>query len=433
MSVHQVLPSARRLIGSLRDVGYTTAVAVADLIDNAIDADATRVDVHVRFEGPDSWISISDNGAGMSRHQLDEAMRYGSSRDYDVDQLGKYGLGLKTASLSQCRRLTVASRSAPKRAIINVRQWDLEHVNATDKWEILEPQERDLDIRLRDPLAQSTGTVVLWERLDRILNFQRPESAKAERRLKLLEEELVAHIGMVFHRFLAGETARKLPLLIAVNDEAVAPWDPYARTEEQTQSLPPQILFLEGAPAPITASPYILPREADFSSRHAHDLSGGPKRWNQQQGFYVYRRDRLIQAGGWCRLRAEDEHTKLARVAIDIPPGAEDLFFLNVSKSRVSIPQEIRPQMRVIASTVARMSQDVYRSGHSERDDASYYSEALDGDSVASGVPVGQLLDALLTHLEDDPDTLMRILIQLRIDDYVVQAAQILFPERAEP
>src|SRR6184192_3049778 len=111
----EVIPAAGRLVGSLRDMGYEFATAVADLVDNSIEAGATVVTVDIEFEGENSWVRIADNGAGMTSAALREAMRYGSSREYSANDLGKFGLGLKVASLSQCQRLTVASRRTRER------------------------------------------------------------------------------------------------------------------------------------------------------------------------------------------------------------------------------------------------------------------------------------------------------------------------------
>ncbi len=122
----QLIPSARRLMSSLRDLGYDFAAAVADLVDNSITAGADEVRIDIEFDGDHSWVRIADNGTGMTEEQLLEAMRYGSERDYENDDLGRFGLGLKTASLSQCHKLTVATKSS--KGETHVYCWDLEHV-----------------------------------------------------------------------------------------------------------------------------------------------------------------------------------------------------------------------------------------------------------------------------------------------------------------
>src|SRR6266480_6096357 len=188
-----VIPSARRLMESLRDIGYELPAAVADLIDNSVDAKATEVSVTVASEGEDSWIRIADNGTGMPVARMNEAMRYGTERDYSPSELGKFGLGLKTASLSQCERLTVATRTNPERRGIEIRCWDLQHVRDQDRWELLRLSTREVGEEVVEPLQDSTGTVVMWERLDRVLRYRLPDGRAAERAFERLCREIEEH------------------------------------------------------------------------------------------------------------------------------------------------------------------------------------------------------------------------------------------------
>src|SRR5262249_17129681 len=149
------------------------------------------------FNGDDSWVRIADNGNGMKPEQLREALRFGAQRQYTKEDLGKFGLGLKTASMSQCQRLSVASRWNPDRADIATYAWDLEHISDTNRWEILPVERNGLDPVIRHPLKESCGTVVLWQRLDRILGYKHPYGEAARRRLSQMCRELEAHLGMV--------------------------------------------------------------------------------------------------------------------------------------------------------------------------------------------------------------------------------------------
>lgn len=361
-----VIPSARRMMGSLRDIGYDLPSAVADLIDNSIDAGATRVDVDVRWAGDDSWLRISDNGRGMDAARLDEAMRYGSARDYEVQDLGKFGLGLKTASLSQCRVLSVASKPTPASRLAS-RRWDLDRVGERDEWRLERLTLAEAPPALFEPLVGTRGTVVLWQRLDRVLGYKLPDGLAAENGLTVMSQEVAAHIGMVFHRFLDGSAPRRRRLRISVNGLEVEPWDPFCPNELATRHLPEQVLTLRhgGRRHTITVRPFILPSQQQFSTQRERERASGPLRWNRQQGFYFYRAGRLIQSGGWNRLRTTDEHTKLARIAIDIPPAADGAFEVNVSKMRILLPAELRAPLKAIASGVAQRAQDLYR-GHTD-------------------------------------------------------------------
>jgi hypothetical protein len=360
----QVLPSAGRLVNSLRDLGYEATEAVADLVDNSIAAGARNVEITIEFDGADSWIRIADDGRGMDAATINEAMRYGSHRDYDDDDLGRFGLGLKTASMSQCRRLTVASRPFKKVARIEARQLDLDLVEESDSWDIVILGADDRPKRLREPLLKHTGTVVTWEDLDRILNYKNPGSEWARQRLLNLAETLDIHLGMVFHRFLAGEVPRRAKLRISINGTRVEPWDPFVRAEPATVELKPLELELNASNGSgiVRLEPFVLPPRDSFTSDAAHRRAAGPENWNRQQGLYIYRSFRLIQSGGWSRMRTQDEHTKLARMALLFNPELDATLGINVAKMRVTLPSELKDLLREpITETVAR-AQAVYRS-----------------------------------------------------------------------
>lgn len=362
MSSVEVIPSARRLVKSLRDVGYEFVTAVADLIDNCIEAKSKTVWVDVVWDGEDSYVSIAENGDGMPLATLKEAMRFGSERDYEGEDLGKFGLGLKTASLSQCERFTVASRSNPSRADINAYCWDVEHVEATNRWEILPVRTADLHEGVRQHLKDTTGTVVVWERLDRILGYKKPDGESARKQVHAMCRELEDHLAMVFHRFLAGEVRGKR-LAIYVNENKVMPWDPFARKEDNTQILEVKTLKHEGSGGKgnVIVEPFVLPHQSRFSSQEAFNRASGPEKWNKQQGFYIYRADRMIQSGGWSALRALDEHRKLARIAISFPPKLDDEFKINVAKMRVSLPAALRDIIAKAIGPAVTLAEDEYR------------------------------------------------------------------------
>jgi hypothetical protein len=360
-----VIPSARRLVTSLRDVGYDFVHAIADLIDNSITANATEVNIVVRFEGPDSWVRVADNGEGMTGGEITEAMRYGAQRGYGVDDLGKFGLGLKTASLSQCRQLSVASRTHPTRRQIECRRFDLDRVEASDTWEVEVLAAVDRPSELVEPLQNGPGTVVLLRRLDRVLEYKVPWGERARTGLYDLAERLDLHLGMVFHRFLAGEVRRRPRLTITVNGTKVEPWDPFARNEPATESLPAIELDVvtPGCSGLVRLEPWVLPPRDAFSSPRAFERLAGPAKWNQQQGLYVYRANRLIQSGGWNRLRAADEHTKLARAALEFFPDLDPAFEINIAKMRVNLPGDLRDKLKNPVEHLVRRAQVVYRQG----------------------------------------------------------------------
>ena len=392
-STIEVIPSARRLIRSMREAGYDFVHAVADIVDNSIEANASWVAIKMEFDGEESWLRISDDGAGMSGATMTEAMRFGTQRDYEADELGKFGLGLKTASISQCSRLTVASRTNHSARRIEVRQWDLEHVRHTDRWEIIDIPSDERTAIMVDPLNDTVGTVVLWEQLDRVFRYRIPWGEKARAGFFRLADELNNHLGMVFHRFLAGEARRKKKLGITINGTQVEPWDPYARDEKATVSLQGLQFEISGdnGPGLVSYTPYILPSQDRFSSRRAFDHYAGPSKWNFQQGFYVYRADRMIQGGGWCHMRTSDEHTKLARVALDFGPNLDPAFEVNFAKTKVILPADLRTQLKPHVEELTKRA----RRAYTPESTRSYVPSDTGGAGTRSGTQASPLPNIL--------------------------------------
>lgn len=380
----ELIPSAKRLIRSLRDIGYEFVDAVADIVDNSVEAQATIISIALKFEGEDSYLTIADNGVGIASKDIQEALRFGSNRAYkDSDDLGRYGLGLKTASLSQCERLTVSARRGEERARINSYCWDLDHIEQTNRWEILKIESDEIKDEVWRHLQGTTGTVVTWERLGRLLGYKYPSGEYARKQAEQMAGSLKLHLGMVFHRFLSGEIPGKR-IAIYINDERVVPWDPYSRGEKHTQKLDPILIplnFGEGI-YNVKIQPYILPPQSLYSSTRAHLQASGPGKWNKQQGLYIYRSNRIIQAGGWSGLRTSDEHTKLVRMAVFIPSQLDELFQVNVAKKHLTLPRELRSVLLKEIQPIIHRAQEVYR------------------DKLVSTVGTGETLGAVLNEPE---------------------------------
>ncbi|MFY1673188.1 ATP-binding protein [Plantactinospora sp. WMMB334] len=397
MTYTSVAPSAARLTESLRDIGYDFPTAVADIVDNSVAAGATRVEIDIRFDGAGSWVSIADDGRGMTANGLMEALRYGSRREYGRNDLGRYGLGLKTASLSQCRSVTVVSR--PQTATRTVtRVIDLDVVVEEDDWLIISPDIDDHVRRAREQVADSGGTVVLWRKLDRVLPEKRPEGGWARRRLEGLAERTVQHLGIVFHRFLEGATGE--PLAITVNGVKVEPWNPFAPDEPACNVLPVQRFEITVGEASgwVTLRPYVLPSRDRFSSPAEFDRMSGPLNWNRQQGLYIYRAERLVQWGGWGGIRGIDEHTKLARASLEFDTDLDVVFNINVAKMRVTMPPQLRQMLERPINELCIRADDAYRrtsrtpannAGNYEASLSEHFPSMPDRARSAVGVGVG--------------------------------------------
>ncbi|KUG15727.1 hypothetical protein ASZ90_014594 [hydrocarbon metagenome] len=357
----EIIPSAKRLINSLRSLGYEFPTAVAELVDNSIEAEATEINIRIEFYGVNSWVLVTDNGRGMTETQLKEAMRFGSDREYNEKSLGKFGLGLKTASFSQCKKWTVATRSNPQESEVIAYQWDLEHVNRTDRWEIIPVSSSELELPVMEFLNEHTGTAVLWKQLGNILDYKNPEGDHARNKMASMCRELEDHLAMVYHRFLYGETSGN-QIRIILNGNEIRPWDPFSRHERATKEIEAIRIPLEheGIHGEIVIEPYILPPKVSYSTLQEHTRAGGPRKWNQQQGFYIYRNDRMIQSGGWCRIRTYDEHTKLARFALNFSSKLDSAFKIDVSKMYVQLPPQIRKEIDEKTQPLVIRARDIY-------------------------------------------------------------------------
>jgi hypothetical protein len=376
MKVLKTNPGAKRLIESLRNMGYDCSTAIADLVDNSIAAQASEIhiDIILKQNSSPAAVVIADNGNGMDRDKLHEAMRFGAYQEYSAGDLGKYGLGLKTASLSQCRTLTVSSKAKSgkdTRPHRNYMRWDIDHVYETDDWDLLVLSDNELkpwegEI-LNHKTADEHGTVVLWTNMQEALPMLSDEDARErEKFLAHLIDEVSNHLRMIFHRFMQGSVTGRHKLNIYVCGELLVPWDPFCRNEKTKEldimNLPIISLQPDGSKIKdkVSISPFVLPREEEFSSATAWKDASGPKNWNQQQGFYFYRNNRMLQAGGWSRLRSVDEHTKLLRVAVDFSSELDRSFQINITKMRAKVPDEIREKVSSHVSTWAKIARTRY-------------------------------------------------------------------------
>lgn len=418
------VPSAKRLINSLRDIGYDFVKAAADIVDNSIEAGAVNIDIRMEFNGDHSWFQVADDGKGMTGDELNEAMRFGTERQYGPKELGKFGLGMKTASISQCRKLTVASRANSPSAALEIRQLNLDRIEETNKWEIISIPKNDYSETLWKPLEDHPGTVIQWENLDRMLQYDPPDGMRARKGFIRLTRELDEHLSMVFHRFLSGELEGHRKVNIRINGATIEPWDPFARSEKYTIRLDEKTVPIAGAGGlfSVHVAPFVLPPKAKFSSDDAFRKSSGPSKWNQQQGFYIYRHNRMIQGGGWCRMRTADEHVKLARIALDLDSSSDSSLELNIMKTSITFPESMKSALSTIVEDTVKLAKKQYTPekpssipvpGNQKRKPA--FDESILGTQVATivsryGLIVGP--DTLKIPPQHRQDTVVNLIVK---------------------
>ena len=350
-------PRASAMIESLRAFGYNLQTAIADLIDNSISAGARNIWLSFCWDGANSHVSIRDDGHGMTESQLISAMRLGSQNpleEREPHDLGRFGLGLKTASFSQCRRLTVASRSENHE--VAIRRWDLDYVNQVDEWRLLRSPAEGSVQKLSDLTNMPHGTIVLWECLDRVVGEAKVDDQKAQDDFLETVEVVENHLAMVFHRFLENRDRLKL----WINHHPIEPWNPFLPDAQTTQILPLEPLTFKGEM--VRVQPYVLPHHSKIDL-DTYNKAAGLNGWNAQQGFYVYRNERLLVAGDWLNLGGyrKDEHCKLARIQVDLPNSMDSDWNIDIKKSRARPPAPLKADLKRIARLTRHRATEIYR------------------------------------------------------------------------
>ncbi len=343
-------PAAASMVETFRAMGYSLATAVADILDNSISAEANNIWISRIWKGGQSIITIKDDGIGMNHQELIEAMKPGSRNPLEErskNDLGRFGLGLKTASFSQCRRLTVFSKKADSKPVYWT--WDLDYVARTNQWKLLQwiPEEY---INALDNVSH--GTLVIWSSLDRIINTETSETdINSKAKFSDLLDKVKQHISMTFHRFIEEKTVK-----IFWCEHEIEPWNPFCENESKTQIRPTENI-IDG----ISVKGYVLPHKSAFSSEEAYNKAEGINGWAAQQGFYVYRGKRLLLAGDWLGLFRKEEHYKLVRIKIDLPNTLDTEWQIDIKKSRAYPPMQNRNQLESYAKSVRAIGCEVYR------------------------------------------------------------------------
>lgn len=367
MKIINTPPHAPTLIESIRAIGYTFESAIADIVDNGISALATCIDIFF-FPTSDAHIAILDDGCGMDANAINSAMRFGSQNPNDKRKehdLGRFGLGLKTASLSQCRTLTVVSK---RNEHIEARRWDIDHVIDANDWSllILESKEEINAIPRIEKLKEiHSGTLVVWQNMDRLkvgeIDFDRSMGKKMD--------EVRSHLSLVFHRYINGEQGIK-QVQINMNNISIQPADPFLE-RRNTQNMSDEHIYINGTT--VTVRPFILPHISTLTNNELASL-GGKEGLRKSQGFYVYRNKRLLIWGSWLRMMRKGELSKLARVQVDIPNALDHLWTLDIKKSTAIPPEIVRNQLSSIIERLAGKSKHTWQyRGKREMEESSVH------------------------------------------------------------
>lgn len=347
-------PYAPNLVESTRSIGYSFETALADIIDNSISNNAKKI--NIQFNVDDTpYVAIIDNGVGMSKSNLEHAMRYGSRNSLDYREkkdLGRFGLGLKMASLSQCRKLTVLTKQSKH---LSAASWDLDHIYKTNNWSLISYSENEMKkIMFYDYLKEvESGTVVIWEKLDKISESDADFEKEFNNKLDFADR----HIALVFHRYLESRLNKKF-IEICFNNRKIDPIDPFLTDNKGVQILEEETLFINREP--IKIQPFIMPYISKLTTKERQNLNQH-KDLNLNQGLYIYRNQRLIVWGKWFYLLREAELSRLARIRIDLPNTIDEFWKIDVKKSNAQIPSIVKEQLKQIIIRAVGKSEKVYK------------------------------------------------------------------------
>ena len=344
------VPGAAAMIETFRAIGYSLETAIADIIDNSISANAKNIYINRIWKGGESVVTIKDDGVGMSDEEIIQAMRPGAHNPLEErssTDLGRFGLGLKTASFSQCRNLTVLSKKADGK--VSYWTWNLDYVAQTDKWELIRWVPDELMNSLDD---LQSGTMVIWTKLDRVIPASTAsEDENAKRKFSDAFDKVKLHISMTFHRFVED----KIIKLYWCGNEII-PWNPFCPNEPRVQTMPTDYIA-NG----VSVKGYVLPHRNNFSSEKAFKEAEGIYGFSAHQGFYVYRGNRLLLAGDWLGLLRKEESHKLVRIQIDLPNSIDSDWQIDIKKSKAYPPIVCRTSLASYAKKACGIGLEVYK------------------------------------------------------------------------
>lgn len=373
--IEEVVPPSVELLESMRSVGYSLEAAISDLIDNSISAGARNIDIDLEPNAA-SHVAILDDGSGMLPTTATEALRLaGSVGSRNSDDLGRFGLGLKTASLSQARQLTVVTKNSN---VVTALRWDIDHIRSTGRWSLLKLSDEEMAILpwVARLLEREQGTLVLWQNLDLLLGDSSDPGGLLREKVKPLSEAL----SLTFHRFMDSPKTR---IWITVNGTPLEPTDPFLTTNPKTQKTLPQKISIGSESVKVIA--YTLPHLSGLTSEELK-RSDLREKMREYQGFYIYRNRRLISHGHWYGLARVDEVSKQTRILVDVPNTLDHLWQLDIKKSRVDPPSSFKSELRRFLGGVIEKGKRVYtfrgRKESTVAQDVHFWNKIRDRDGV---------------------------------------------------
>ena len=391
-------PSPRSHIKTLMRIGYDLNSAIADIIDNSITAEASSITITCPPDAEIPVILINDNGLGMKEAELLQNMRIGCkdpSLEREKNDLGRFGSGMKTASFSQARKLTVISKE--KNSKICAAYWDIDETEETDTWCLKKLNKKEIEaLDYLDPrLLNSSGTQLIWEKIPK---FNIKEHSSLESEIASSMVELSRYLALHFHKFMQGTNK----VCIAIQNRELMPVNPFLKGVNGAQDGP--IETIRTSKGNVTVQTHILPHPKRIP-KNIIDAHGGIDEIYKNQGLYIYRAKRLIIAGGWMGISNSNILGNLARVEIDIPASLDDEWSTDVKKSSMQLPSKVKAMLRKLGKIpVERSKREHNYTGNIEI--ANQYWEIIE-DKVEKTIKY---------HIALDNNELSRLTIDLTKD-----------------
>jgi hypothetical protein len=347
----QAPPEASSMIETFRAIGYSIETAVADIIDNSITANAQNIWIDYEWNGPSTMLSVTDDGHGMNNEELVQAMKPGSTSPLEIRKehdLGRFGLGLKTASFSQCRKFAVLSLKEQYQPVYW--SWDLDYVNQQKSWSLIKfcPAEESFLQKLKE---LKHGTTVVWWDIDRLTSNTRADNEQSKSQFLATMEMIKRHLGMVFHRFIDDG------LNIFFRGRKIESWDPFMIGSDGLQTKPESAFENDK----VRIKGFVLPHRSKLSAEQYLYGKGPQDSWTAHQGFYVYRNKRLLVSGDWLGMFKKEVHYDLCRVRIDLTNDLDEEWQIDIRKSFARPPSRLKETILSIAKDVRAQAVEVYR------------------------------------------------------------------------
>jgi hypothetical protein len=362
-------PNPEFLIKSIAEQGYSLETALADLMDNSVTANATRIEVLTKVDSEPFILFIADNGDGMDEASLKKNMQFPSKSPEDtrdISDLGRFGLGLKTASFSQTRIFTVLSRKKGSDKFFGL-TWDVNHLKKSGKWEMILNSEEEISNIIeqytsisKEHLNNSSefipNTIVVWKGLYKFENYVNEKNKQ-----DALKEEITnttsEYLSIVFHKFMERQNNR---LQIRINNTIVNPFNPFPAENSNLRALEP--LQKEFGNDFVKIQGFVLPNTSIKDDSNTWTPKN--KSLMDMEGLYIYRADRLILFGGWNGLIKKMPRLQLGRLKIDIGNKVDHLFHLNVAKSQINIPHDLKNAfLRAIVDLKTEAQKEYFNHG----------------------------------------------------------------------